>query len=46
MTIEDGFDEDDWPNWSEMVSKFGKEVQIVGDDLTVTNPTEPAELLV
>ena len=40
MTIEDAFDEDDWPNWSSFVSRFGKEVQIVGDDLTVTNPTK------
>jgi enolase len=42
VTIEDGFDEDDWPNWSEMVAKFGTDVQIVGDDLTVTNPTKIA----
>ena len=42
VTIEDGFDEDDWPNWSAMVDKFGKGVQIVGDDLTVTNPTKIA----
>jgi len=42
VTIEDGFDEDDWENWSSMVSKFGKDVQIVGDDLTVTNPTKIA----
>ena len=40
VTIEDGFDEDDWPNWSKMVAEVGKEVQIVGDDLTVTNPTK------
>lgn len=40
VTIEDGFDEDDWENWSEMVAKYGKDVQIVGDDLTVTNPTK------
>jgi len=42
VTIEDGFDEDDWENWSEMVTKYGKDVQIVGDDLTVTNPTKIA----
>jgi len=42
VTIEDGFDEDDWPNWSAMVEKFGSSVQIVGDDLTVTNPTKIA----
>ena len=38
VTIEDGFDEDDWENWNAMTKTFGKEVQIVGDDLTVTNP--------
>jgi enolase len=43
VTVEDGFDEDDWPNWSEMVSRFGTDVQIVGDDLTVTNPTKIAK---
>jgi enolase len=42
VTIEDAFDEDDWENWSAMVSGVGKEVQIVGDDLTVTNPTKIA----
>jgi len=42
VTVEDGFDEDDWPNWTEMVSRFGTDVQIVGDDLTVTNPTKIA----
>jgi len=42
VTIEDAFDEDDWPNWSEMVSKIGADVQVVGDDLTVTNPTKIA----
>ena len=40
VTIEDGFDEDDWENWSQMVSQYGADVQIVGDDLTVTNPTK------
>merc|ERR1719352_1627458 len=42
VTIEDAFDEDDWPNWSSMVSDVGTDVQIVGDDLTVTNPTKIA----
>ena len=42
VTIEDAFDEDDWPNWSEFVERFGKDVQVVGDDLTVTNPTKIA----
>ena len=40
VTTEDGFDEDDWENWATMTGKFGKGVQIVGDDLTVTNPTK------
>ena len=45
VTIEDGFDEDDWENWSAMTTKFGKDVQIVGDDLTVTNPTKIARAI-
>ena len=42
VTIEDAFDEDDWENWSAMVDGVGTDVQIVGDDLTVTNPTKIA----
>jgi len=38
VTIEDPFDEDDWENWSKFTAKNGKEFQVVGDDLTVTNP--------
>jgi len=37
-TIEDPFDQDDWVNWSKAVARVGEKVQIVGDDLTVTNP--------
>lgn len=37
VTIEDPFDEDDWSNWSKFTSKNGKQFQVVGDDLTVTN---------
>ena len=37
LTIEDPFDQDDWTNWSKLVAKIGDKVQIVGDDLTVTN---------
>jgi len=37
VTIEDPFDQDDWANWSAITNDVGKEVQIVGDDLTVTN---------
>ncbi|KAG7384369.1 phosphopyruvate hydratase [Phytophthora boehmeriae] len=39
VSIEDPFDQDDWESWINFTSKVGKDVQIVGDDLTVTNPT-------
>lgn len=38
-SIEDPFDQDDWENYSGLTKKLGKAVQIVGDDLLVTNPT-------
>merc|ERR1719384_2526198 len=38
VTIEDPFDQDDWSNWNKFCADVGKDVQIVGDDLTVTNP--------
>jgi len=37
FSIEDGLAEDDWPNWKKMTGKLGDRVQIVGDDLFVTN---------
>lgn len=37
ISIEDGLDENDWENWSKLVSKIGDKVQVVGDDLLVTN---------
>lgn len=37
ISLEDGLDENDWENWSRLVSKIGDRVQIVGDDLLVTN---------
>ena len=37
VSIEDGLAEDDWDSWVEMVKKLGAKVQIVGDDLFVTN---------
>lgn len=37
MTIEDPFDEDDWTNWTKFTQEHGKQFQVVGDDLTVTN---------
>lgn len=38
VTIEDPFDQDDWANWTKICGEVGTDVQIVGDDLTVTNP--------
>ena len=38
VSIEDPFGEDDWDSWTEFTSREGHRVQIVGDDLYVTNP--------
>ena len=38
ISIEDGFDENDWDGWKLMTDKLGKKIQLVGDDLFVTNP--------
>ena len=37
-SIEDGMAEDDWDGWAHLTSELGKTVQLVGDDLFVTNP--------
>ena len=37
VSIEDGFSEDDWDAWNLLESKLGQKIQIVGDDLLVTN---------
>ena len=37
ISIEDGLDQSDWEGWKKLNSKIGKNIQIVGDDLTVTN---------
>ena len=37
VSIEDGLAEDDWDGWSLLTKKLGKSVQLVGDDLFVTN---------
>ncbi|MEL6923359.1 MAG: phosphopyruvate hydratase [Bacteroidota bacterium] len=37
LSIEDGLDEDDWDNWTLMTKELGDKVQLVGDDLFVTN---------
>jgi enolase len=39
ISIEDGLDEDDWDSWTLMMERMGDRVQIVGDDLLVTNVT-------
>jgi enolase len=39
VSIEDPFDQDDWASWIKFTEAVGEHVQIVGDDLTVTNPT-------
>jgi enolase len=38
VSIEDGLDENDWDGWKSLNAKLGDSVQLVGDDLTVTNP--------
>ncbi|NLV27109.1 MAG: phosphopyruvate hydratase [Methanomicrobiales archaeon] len=38
ISIEDGLAEDDWDGWAEMTKSLGNKIQIVGDDLFVTNP--------
>lgn len=37
ISIEDGLDEEDWEGWKKMTEKIGHKVQLVGDDLFVTN---------
>ncbi|MBN2067139.1 MAG: phosphopyruvate hydratase [Candidatus Diapherotrites archaeon] len=37
-SLEDGMQEEDWQGWKALTEKLGKKVQIVGDDLLVTNP--------
>jgi enolase len=39
VSIEDGLHEDDWTHWQQLTTKIGSKVQLVGDDLFVTNPT-------
>jgi enolase len=39
FSIEDGLDEDDWAGWAALNKELGKRVQLVGDDLFVTNTT-------
>ena len=37
ISIEDGLSEDDWEGWTHITAELGEKIQIVGDDLTVTN---------
>lgn len=39
ITIEDGLAESDWEGWAELTKRLGNKIQLVGDDLFVTNPT-------
>lgn len=39
LSIEDGMDESDWDGWKVLTDKLGERVQLVGDDLFVTNPS-------
>ncbi len=43
ISIEDGLAEDDWDGWAALTSAIGDKVQLVGDDLFVTNPARLAE---
>src|SRR5690606_36336218 len=38
VSIEDGLGESDWAGWARLTSRLGAQVQLVGDDLFVTNP--------
>ncbi len=43
LSIEDGMAEDDWAGWATLTQRIGDRVQLVGDDLFVTNPARLAE---
>ena len=43
VSIEDGLAEDDWSGWREMTKRLDSKIQIVGDDLFVTNPVRLRE---
>ena len=43
ISIEDGCDEDDWDGWVALTAAIGDKIQLVGDDLFVTNPTRLAD---
>jgi enolase len=39
VSIEDGLDENDWSGWQRLTAELGSDIQLVGDDLFVTNPS-------
>src|SRR3546814_17540732 len=43
LSIEDGMSEDDWDGWAALTARLGGKVQLVGDDIFVTNPQRLAE---
>ena len=43
VSIEDPLDEDDWDGWAQLTTELGQKLQIVGDDLFVTNPERLAK---
>ncbi|KAK8558423.1 hypothetical protein V6N13_103600 [Hibiscus sabdariffa] len=45
VSIEDPFDQDDWEHYSKLTKEIGEQVQIVGDDLLVTNPKRVAKAI-
>jgi len=42
FSVEDGLDENDWDGWKILTQRLGDQIQIVGDDLFVTNPNRIA----
>ncbi|XP_039124376.1 enolase [Dioscorea cayenensis subsp. rotundata] len=44
-SIEDPFDQDDWTHYAKLTAEIGEQVQIVGDDLLVTNPTRVSKAI-
>ena len=43
VSIEDGMAEDDWAGWKELTQRLGNKIQLVGDDIFVTNPERLAQ---
>ena len=43
VSIEDGLDENDWDGWTKLTEQIGDRIQLVGDDLLVTNPSRIAD---